>query len=141
MKKSVVIAIAIGLISLMAVAVYASGTHGAYGRGAHGNEAHHGAYGHGGGCAHGNGEEAHHTEPQPGQEPISEDQAREAAETFLATYLPGYSIDTIAQEEQCPCYLVTVKQANGVALQVMVDGYSGEVHHLFIPTAEEESTQ
>jgi hypothetical protein len=144
MKKSVVIAIAVGLIGLMTVAAYASGTRGSFGRGAHGsNEAQHGAYGHGGKCGgHGrHGDEAHHTAPQPGQEPIPEDKAKEAAETFIAKYLSGYSIETIEQEEQCPCYLVTVKQASGVTLQVMIDAYSGEAHHLFIPAEEEAATQ
>ena len=136
MKKLVIIAIAVGLIGLMAIAGYATGTRETFGRGAYGR----GHGGHGGRWGHGYGGEAHHV-VQPGQDPISEDQAKEAAETFVATYLPGYSIDIIEQEEQCPCYLVTVKQASGVTLQVLIDGYSGEAHHLFIPTEEEESTQ
>jgi hypothetical protein len=136
MKKSVIIAIAVGLIGLMAITGYATGTRETFGRGPYG----HGHGGHGGRWGRGCADEAHHT-AEPGQEPISEDQAKEAAETFVATYLPGYSIDTIEQEEQCPCYLVTVKQASGVTLQVIIDGYSGEAHHLFIPTEEEEAAQ
>jgi hypothetical protein len=79
---------------------------------------------------------------QPGQEPISEDNAKEVAKAFLTTYLPEYVIDKIEQSETCPAYLVTVRGFfYDAVLQVKIDVYTGNIPGIIVPLPPaEEST-
>ena len=78
---------------------------------------------------------------QPGQEPISEDNAKEVAKAFLTKYLPEYVIDKIEKSDTCPAYLVTVTGFfYDAVLQVEVDAYTGNVLHIMVPQLAKEST-
>jgi hypothetical protein len=78
---------------------------------------------------------------QPGQAPISEDNAKEVAKAFLTTYLPEYVIDKIEKSETCPAYLVTVRGFfYDAVLQVKIDAYTGNVLHIIVPQPAEENT-
>lgn len=72
------------------------------------------------------------TAPQPVQT-ISEEKAREAAETYVTQYLPGYTVESVAKDSWRPLYVVTLKGEN--AEQIMtIHGFSGTVMHVFPKT-------
>jgi hypothetical protein len=75
---------------------------------------------------------------QPGTAPqlITEDKAKEAAETFVAKYLLGYTIDKIEKDNWRPMYFVTLKGQNDAELQMVMRGFDGQVMNLFPKTAE-----
>ena len=78
---------------------------------------------------------------QPGQEPISEDKAKEVAKAFLATYLPEYVIDTIEQSETRSTYRVTIQGFfYDAVLQVEIDAYTVNVLGIIVPPPPAEET-
>ena len=75
---------------------------------------------------------------QPGTDVqmISEDKAKEVAETYLQKYLSGYTIDKIEKDNWRPMYFVTIKGENDALQQMLIHGFSGQVMHVFPLTAE-----
>jgi hypothetical protein len=67
---------------------------------------------------------------------IAEDTVKEAAETYLQTYLSGYTIDKIEKDEWRPLYVVTIKGENEALQQMLIHGFSGQVMHVFPKPAE-----
>jgi hypothetical protein len=72
---------------------------------------------------------------------ITEDKAKEAAQTFVTQYLPSYTIDKIEKNDRRPMYVVTVKGQNGAELQMLLRGFDGQVMHLFPKLAEKPAEQ
>lgn len=77
---------------------------------------------------------------QPGAAPqaaqvIPEDKAKQAAEEYVAKYLPGYTVDKIEKDNWRPMYFATVKGPNDVVQQMLIHGFSGQVMHVFPKTA------
>ncbi|GAK56698.1 hypothetical protein U27_03661 [Candidatus Vecturithrix granuli] len=76
---------------------------------------------------------------QPGQpatapQMIAEDKAKEAAETYISQYLPGYNIDKIEKDSWRPVYIVTIKGANNAEMQMFIHGFAGQVMYVFPKT-------
>lgn len=67
---------------------------------------------------------------------ITEDKAKEAAETYIKQYLPGYTVDKIEKDSWRPLYFVTVKGENNAELQLVLHGFDGRVMHFFPKTVE-----
>ena len=146
MKKSIVFTIVVVLVGVISVGAYA---HGGYagsmlrwvpgfgsmmGRwGTHGG---HGSMMSGWGT-HG-GQSGWNTPAQPGTVPqvIAEDTVKEIAATYIAQYLPGYTIEKIEKDEWRPMYFVTLKGENNAELQMWIHGFGGQVMHIVPKTAE-----
>ncbi len=75
------------------------------------------------------------TAPQAPQM-ITEDKAKEVAETYVKQYLPGYTIDKIEKDNWRPLYFVTIKGVNDVEQLLTIHGFSGQVMHVFPKTTE-----
>jgi hypothetical protein len=65
------------------------------------------------------------------QEMITEEKAKEAAEAFVAKYLSGYSVEKVEKDNWRPMYIGTLKGENDVELQMLIQGFDGQVMHLF----------
>ncbi len=65
---------------------------------------------------------------------IAEDKAKEAAETYINQYLPGYAIDKIEKDSWRPVYIATIKGANNAEMQMFIHGFAGQVMHVFPKT-------
>lgn len=62
---------------------------------------------------------------------ITEEKAKEAAQTYIDKYLSGYAIEKVAKDNWRPMYLVTIKGANDVQQTMLIQGFSGQVMHVF----------
>ncbi len=67
---------------------------------------------------------------------ISEEKAKEVAETYIKQYLPGYTIDKVEKDNWRPMYFVTAKGENDAVLQLVVHGFVGQVMNVFPKTVE-----
>lgn len=56
---------------------------------------------------------------------ITEEKAKEAAQTYVDKYLSGYAIEKVAKDNWRPMYLVTIKGANDVQQTMLIQGFSG----------------
>lgn len=62
---------------------------------------------------------------------ITEDKAKEAAQTYIDKYLSGYTIEKVEKDAWRPMYIVSIKGANDAQQQMMIQGFSGQVMHVF----------
>ena len=62
---------------------------------------------------------------------ITEEKAKEAAQTYIDKYLSGYAIEKVAKDNWRPMYLVTIKGANDVQQTMLIQGFSDQVMHVF----------
>ncbi len=62
---------------------------------------------------------------------ITEDKAKEAAQTYIDKYLSGYAIEKVEKDDRRPMYFVTIKGANDVQQTMAIQGFSGQVMHVF----------
>lgn len=62
---------------------------------------------------------------------ITEEKAKEAAQTYLDKYLTGYTIEKVEKDSWRPMYVVTIKGANDVQQTIMIQGFSGQIMHVF----------
>ena len=62
---------------------------------------------------------------------ITEDKAKEAAQTYIDKYLSGYAIEKVEKDDWRPMYLITIKGANDVQQKMLIQGFSGQVMHVF----------
>jgi len=145
MKKSILVVLAVGIIAAIGVGAYAHGgggydqkgyghmMGGMHGRGAMmgGRDAHDGQQ-HCGAWAGWNTPDQSETAPQV----ITEEKAKEVAETYITKYLPGYTLDKIEKDNWHPLYVATLKGANDAELQMLIHGFGGQVMHLFPKTTE-----
>ena len=160
MKKLLVITLAVALIGELSVGPYAyrggnmsgqrggmmggprgdmSGCGGMYDRGPGGNR------GNGPeGCPRFNAGNQNMTCPrlnaqgQPGTAPqvITEDKAKEAVQTFVAKYLPGYTVEKVEKDNRRPMYSAILKGPEGAEMQLFVRGFDGQIMHLFPKVVE-----
>ena len=70
---------------------------------------------------------------------ITEDKAKEVAETYVKQYLSGYTIDKIEKDNWRPLYFVTSKGENNAEQVMTIQGFSGQVMHVFPTTTEPAS--
>jgi hypothetical protein len=138
MKKLLMITIVVAVIGALSVGVYAYGSRGGMMSGQR--------EGRGPGWMHdrgpgGRGDQDTNACPCGGDgkqtQMITEDKAKEAAQTFVTQYLPGYTIDKIEKNDRRPMYVVTLKGQNGAELQMLLRGFDGQVMHLFPKPAEQ----
>jgi hypothetical protein len=159
MKKLLVLTIVVAVIGALSVGVYAYGPRGGMMSDQRGNMQGRGWMhdrGPGGrgdqdsnSCPCGGDDKQNQTHPRwnaPGQsgnapQLITEDKAKEAAQTFVTQYLPGYTIDKIEKNDRRPMYVVTLKGQNGAELQMLLRGFDGQVMHLFPKPAEKPAEQ
>ncbi len=108
------------------------GGKGGYGHGMMRGRGHHGAYWNAqtGVCPC---DSTYGTQDVPTQQTqvVSEDTVRESAESYLNTYLSGYTIEKIEKDSWRPLYLVTIKGENDAVQTMVVHGFSGEVVNVF----------
>jgi hypothetical protein len=142
MKKLLMITIVVAIIGAISVGVYAYGPRGGMMSGQR--------EGRGPGWMHdrgpgGRGDQGANSCPCGGygkqNQMITEDKAKEAAQTFVTQYLPGYTIDKIEKNDRRPMYVVTLKGQNGAELQMLLRGFDGQVMHLFPKLAEKPAEQ
>ncbi len=68
---------------------------------------------------------------------LTEDQVKESVQTYVDQYLPGYTIETLEQDQWRPMYYAKLKGENDAELQLFVNSFNGQVMHVFaVPTEE-----
>jgi hypothetical protein len=75
------------------------------------------------------------------QDALTEDQLKESVQAYVDQYLPGYTIETIEQDQWRPMHYATLKGENGAELQLSVHSFSGQVMHVFSVPAEDDPTE
>ena len=153
MKKLLIITAIVAVIGALSVGVYAYGPRGGMMSGERGNMQGRGWMhdrGPGGkwdnddSCPCGGNDQQKQMRPRwnaQNQQVITEDKAKEAAQTFVTQYLPGYTVDKVEKNDGRPMYLVTLKGQNGAELQMLLRGFDGQVMHLFPKLVEKPAEQ